>query len=204
MWKTLLAGTTAIVIASGTHAIAQTAPGTAAPSGQQTAQPSNQNTNRASAALDARMARIKARLRLTPEQEANWPAVEAAIRDIVKERATRISERRAARETTGAPRPDVIERMRQRADALTTRGADLKKLADASEPLYKSLSDNQKRRLVAMLRNAGPSGERGWRGEERRFGDGRRFGEGGRFDQRQWFGHRSDRGYYGYPDRYVR
>jgi zinc resistance-associated protein len=195
MWKTLLAGTTALVIASGTLAIAQTAPRTETPSGQQTTQNTNQTTN---AALDARLARIKARLRLTPEQETNWPAVEAAIRDIAKERATRIGERRAARETTGAPRPNVIERMRQRADALTTRGADLKKLADASEPLYKSLTDSQKRRLVAMLRNAGPSAERGWRAE------GRRFGEGGRFDHRQWFGHRSDHGYYGYPDRYIR
>lgn len=193
MWKTLLAGTTAIVIAGGTLAIAQTAP-----SGQQSAQPTTQSTNRASAALDARMARIKASLRLTPEQEAHWPAVESAIRDMVKERTTRISERRAARETTGAPRPDVIERLRQRADALTTRGADLKKLADASEPLYKSLSDNQKRRLVAMLRNAGPSGERGWRGEERR------FGEGGRFHRGQRFSHHGERGYYGYPDRYMR
>jgi zinc resistance-associated protein len=193
MWKTLLAGTTAIVIASGTLAIAQTAP----PSGQ-TTQPTTQNTNRGSAALDARMARIKSRLRLTPEQEANWPAVETAIRDIVKERTTRISERRAARETTGAPRRDLIERMRQRADALTTRGADLKKLADASEPLYKSLSDNQKRRLVAMLRNARSSAERGWRGEERR------FGEGGGFHRGPRFSHHGDRGYYGYPDRYMR
>jgi zinc resistance-associated protein len=199
MWKTLLAGTTALVIASGTLAMAQTAPRTEAPSGQQTAQPPAQNTNQATnAALDARLARIKARLRLTSEQETHWPAVEAAIRDIAKERATRISERRAARETTGAPRPDVIERMRRRADALTTRGAGLKNLADASKPLYDSLTDRQRRRLVAMLRNAGPSAEWGWRA------NGRRFGEGGRFDHRQWFGHRSDRGYHGYPDRYVR
>jgi zinc resistance-associated protein len=192
MWKTLLAGTTALVIASGTLAMAQQP-------AQQPAQSTNQNTNQATnAALDARLARIKARLRLTSEQDANWPAVESAIRDIVKERTTRISQRRAVRETIGAARPDVIERLRLRADAMTTRAADLKKLADASEPLYKSLTDGQKRRLVAMLRNARAFAQQGWRADGRRFGDGRRFDDGQRFS------HHSDRARHGYPDRYVR
>jgi hypothetical protein len=34
---------------------------------------------------------------------------------------------------------------------MTESAASLRKLADASEPLYKSLDDAQKRRLVALL-----------------------------------------------------
>ena len=41
-----------------------------------------------------------------------------------------------------------IERMQRRAEALTQRGADLKKVADAWEPLYKTLSAEQKGRMA--------------------------------------------------------
>ncbi len=51
-----------------------------------------------------------------------------------------------------------IARLRQGADAMTTRAASLKKLADAAEPLYKSLDDGQKRRFAVLLRMGGRSG----------------------------------------------
>jgi hypothetical protein len=41
--------------------------------------------------------------------------------------------------------------MRMKADDLSARGASLKKLADAAEPLYGSLDDRQKRELVQFL-----------------------------------------------------
>ena len=43
---------------------------------------------------------------------------------------------------------------------MTTRAASLKKLADAAEPLYKSLDDGQKRRFAVLLRMGGRSGGR--------------------------------------------
>ena len=46
---------------------------------------------------DARVAGLKAGLKLTAEQEKNWPAVETAIRDLAKERADRMATRREAR-----------------------------------------------------------------------------------------------------------
>ena len=55
------------------------------------------------------------------------------------------------------PRPDAIARLRQGADAMTTRAASLKKLADAAEPLYKSLDDGQKHRFAMLLRMGGRS-----------------------------------------------
>ena len=41
---------------------------------------------------------------------------------------------------------------------MTTRATGLKKLADASEPLYKSLDDGQKRRFSMLLRMGGRPG----------------------------------------------
>ena len=98
---------------------------------------------------DARIAALKTALRLTPEQEKNWPAVEQALRDISKERLAR----RAARGIAGQP-VDATERLRDRADALAARAATLRRLADAEKPLYQSLDEAQKRRFAIALRFA--------------------------------------------------
>jgi hypothetical protein len=106
---------------------------------------------------DARIAGLKAGLKLNAEQEKNWPAVETAIRDLAKQRA----ERREARRNRGdnaASRPDAIARLRNGANAMVTRADGLKKLADAAEPLYNSLDDAQKRRFAVLLRIGGRSG----------------------------------------------
>ena len=98
---------------------------------------------------DARIAAFKAALKLAPAQEKDWPAVEQALRDISKERIAR----REARGTAGQ-RTDAIERLRDRADALTTRAAALRRLADAEKPLYQSLDEAQKRRFDMAVRFA--------------------------------------------------
>jgi zinc resistance-associated protein len=152
MWKALLAGTTALAIAGSSVAFAQQpspqaqAPqaGQPAHEGRQHWRPSEQDVN---ALTDARIAAIKAGLKLTPDQEKNWPAVEQAIRDMAKDRYQRRTERREQR------RGDPIERLRNRADAMTQTAADLKKLADAADPLYKSLNDDQKHRLFFLVRS---------------------------------------------------
>jgi uncharacterized ferritin-like protein (DUF455 family) len=41
-----------------------------------------------------------------------------------------------------------VELMQRRAESLSQREADLKKVADAWEPLYKTLSDDQKKRMA--------------------------------------------------------
>jgi hypothetical protein len=77
---------------------------------------------------------------------------------------------------------DPVERLRQRATALSETSAALKKLADATDPLYKSLDENQKRRFAILNRLAG-MGRAGLRGREGRGGGGmRRWGER-RFDR---------------------
>jgi hypothetical protein len=117
----------------------------------------------AAAFTDARIAALKAGLKLTAEQEKNWPAVETALRDLAKQRADRanaMAQRRDERRgnaDAAQPAPDAIARMREGADGLTQRAANLKKLADASEPLYKSLDEAQKHRFAALIRTGGRS-----------------------------------------------
>jgi hypothetical protein len=79
---------------------------------------------------------------LTPEQARNWPAFEQAARDFGKLRMDRRTATRGAQSSA-----DPVERLRRRATAMSDTGAALKKLADATEPLYKSLDDNQKQRF---------------------------------------------------------
>lgn len=157
MLKTILAGTTALAIAGGSLAYAQKAPDRAE---RQSWRPTAQDV---AAFGDARIAALKAGLKLTPDQEKNWPAVETALRDMAKQR----SERFAARASADKP-TDPIERMGLRAQAMTQQGEALKKLADAAGPLYKSLDDSQKHRFMVLARLGGERG--GWRGHERGHG----------------------------------
>jgi zinc resistance-associated protein len=142
MWKTVLAGTTALAIAGASLAYAQ------GPSGRD-AGPHHWRPNAAdiTAFADARIAALHAGLTLTPDQEKNWPAVETALRDLSKQR----TERFAARANAERPK-DPVERLGQRAKVLSERGAALKKLADAADPLYKSLDDAQKQRFIVLAR----------------------------------------------------
>ncbi|MBI3705358.1 MAG: Spy/CpxP family protein refolding chaperone, partial [Rhizobiales bacterium] len=134
MWKTVLAGTAALAIAGSSLVYAQQGPG--GPDRTQRWHPSAEDI---SALGDARIAALHAGLKLTAEQEKNWPALESALRDFAKQR----SERFAARASTDRPK-DAVERLTLRADAMTQRGAALKKLAEAAGPLYKSLDEGQK------------------------------------------------------------
>ena len=94
---------------------------------------------------DARVGMVKVALQLTPEQQQSWPAVEEAIRARSEARYRRLS---AFEERMGQWREvDPVQLYRQRADALAERAAGLKKLADAWQPLYQSLTPDQKTRL---------------------------------------------------------
>lgn len=106
---------------------------------------------------DARLAALKTGLKLNAEQEKLWPALETTLRDVSKERAARAEARRAERQAARQPgaaaeRPDPITRMRAAASGMDARAADLRKIADAAEPLYKTLDEAQKQRLNVLIR----------------------------------------------------
>lgn len=165
MKNTVAALTLAAVMAASGAALAQ--PATERPAHGR----HSLNSDDRAALLDARVAGIKAALRLTPEQEKLWPGFEKALRDSRAARAERMAgmraERREAREERKEAREegrkrDFVEALRKGADRTaeharmaTERATEMRKFADAIEPLYNTLDDGQKRRLRALLRKDG-------------------------------------------------
>lgn len=162
MLKMFLAGATALAIAGGAFAYAE---GGGGGGDLQRVQGWHPNAEDIAAFGEARIAALHAGLKLTAEQEKNWPAVESALRDLAKQR----SERFAARASAERPK-DPVERLNLRAEAMGQRAAGLKKLAEAAGPLYKSLDENQKHRFAMLARldrrhatnTHGLRGFRGW------------------------------------------
>jgi zinc resistance-associated protein len=143
MKKTIIAGLTALALMAPALSLAQEK----APDGATRYERQRLSPADVKALTDARIAALRAGLALTPDQEKNWGPVEQAIRDMAQARQARIEKRRA--EGRGG---DAIARLRARAEAMTQRAGDLKKLADAAEPLYRTLSDDQKHRLHILVR----------------------------------------------------
>ena len=112
---------------------------------------------------DARIAAVHAGLKLTADQEKLWPPVESAVRDLVKIRLDHANARMKADQSQDQQQDDPVARLRERADTMAAAAAAMKKIADAADPLYKSLDDAQKRRLAMLThRHHGFEGE-GWR-----------------------------------------
>ena len=145
MLKLATAGLAALFVTASPLAYAQ------APSAG--AQPRPFSAAELSSLTDMRIDLVKAALQLTPDQQKFWPAIEDAIRARAKDREARIA---SAERTVGEARSNPIEAlrdrnpvefMRKRAEAWEQRATDLKKLADAWQPLYQTLTPDQKRRM---------------------------------------------------------
>jgi hypothetical protein len=147
MWKFLTALTAALGIASTSFLYAEQSsfPYAEQLSGSDEGQLWQHDVEDLHEVDEAGLAVLRTGLMLTPDQTRNWPAFEQAARDFGKQRIDRRMTMRSA-----APAPDPVERMRRRATAMSDTGAALKKLADATEPLYKSLDENQKQRFRSM------------------------------------------------------
>lgn len=142
---------------------------------------------------EQRIAALHGGLRLTPEQEKLWPALETALKEVSQARIARIAAARPATPAadaaaTPAPgadaagprdgrraegerqRPDAMAMLNARADRLarqaerdTARAADLRKIATAASPLYATLDPAQKRWLRSALRDQADGAFRGER-----------------------------------------
>ena len=122
MWKKVFVGTAALAIAGTSFVYAQQGPGGPGFMHRgfmhQGWQPSADDI---SAFSDARIAALHAGLKLTADQEKSWPPVEAALREIAKQRIARLTARASADVPT-----DPIQRLQLRADIMTQRGTALK------------------------------------------------------------------------------
>jgi hypothetical protein len=113
------------------------------------------------ALFDARLVGFRAGLKLTADQDKNWPAFESALRGVAKDRAERRRQARA-RDDDGE-RPTPIDRLRRMSDRMARRSSELKLVADAAAPLYASLDEGQKPIFVAMFRDLAREGHHGER-----------------------------------------
>ena len=111
----------ALLAGTGTYALAQQTPAPDAPAaaqdqGRQDRRPrmSQDDYNRL---VDARVASIKAGLKLSPDQERLWDPVETAIRTSASERYTRMQEFRENRDQRRSM--DFMQRLERRSTAMT-------------------------------------------------------------------------------------
>ena len=150
MLKIVVAGTTALFLTASPIANAQT-------SQTSSATPERLNAADRNTLTDMRIDLVKAALQLTPDQEKLWPPVETAIRARAEDRKARIAKiqetvgRRADESRVEVMRNrDPIAFLQRRSEALAQRSADLDKLAEAWQPLYKTLSPEQRQRMAAI------------------------------------------------------
>ena len=125
---------------------ALTAPATARDRSERVELTANQMADRS----DARIAKMKVDLNLTAEQDKNWAGFAGAMQDMNKKQA----DRRIAKRDARAQQPgsvDLIDELRRSADSQIEHANERKKLADAAQPLYASLNEQQKNRFADML-----------------------------------------------------
>jgi LTXXQ motif family protein len=158
MKKFAIAGIAALAIAGSTAVYAQHRPWF-----HEHMQHMRMSPEDRAAFTDARIAAVHAGLKLNADQEKLWPPVETAVRDFAKLRIDRANARMTAQKDEDQQKPDdPVARLRERADNMATSAAALKKIADAADPLYKTLDDGQKRRLAILTHMQGRFGG-GWR-----------------------------------------
>jgi hypothetical protein len=100
---------------------------------------------------DARIAQLKANLRLNQDQESDWGKLENALKDISKRRA----ERRIALLDEYEKREKPLthaEMLRKHADAMAARAEELRAIADAAEPLTEKFNPQQRQRVDNIIR----------------------------------------------------
>ena len=87
--------------------------------------------------------RVKRVLQLTPDQEAYWPPVEAALRDI------------ARRQSQSSEPAGLVRRVSHRIVSIALDSAAVARVARAARPLLERLRDDQKQGALALAQEMG-------------------------------------------------
>ncbi|QRM31071.1 Spy/CpxP family protein refolding chaperone [Microvirga sp. VF16] len=162
-----------LMAGSGTYALAQQNPVPNAPAASQDQQQnrrprmSQDDFNRL---VDARIASIKAGLKLSADQERLWAPVETAIRTSATERFSRF-EQRPTREQRQSM--DFMQRLERRSTMMNEGAQRSAAVTTALRPLWDSLSEDQKRIAPRLLREAVNVDGPRWNARDGRRGHGR-------------------------------
>jgi len=144
----LLAGT-------GTFALAQGAdpagPGTPS-AGQERSRSEGLSREDFNRFVDARVAAIRAGLKLTADQERLWQPVEDAIRRNAGERFARFEERGARRDRRQSA--DFMQQLESRSTMMSENAGRASAVAAAMRPLWDTFSEDQKRIAPRLMRSA--------------------------------------------------
>lgn len=164
----------ALLAGSGTYALAQQTPAPDAPAasqdqGRQDRRPrmSQDDFNRL---VDARVASIKAGLKLNADQERLWAPVESAIRSSATERFSRF-EQRPSREQRQSM--DFMQRLERRNTMMNEGAQRSAAVTTALRPLWDTFSEDQKRIAPRLLREAVNVDGPRWNARDGRRGHGR-------------------------------
>lgn len=105
---------------------------------------------------EARIAQLKAILRISEEQERDWQRFEAALKGISRKRAERriaLIDEWEKREADKEKKPLThAEALRKHADALLTRAEEIRVIADAAEPFSEKLNNWQRQQVDQIIR----------------------------------------------------
>jgi len=105
---------------------------------------------------EARIAQLKANLRVNQDQERDWSRFETALKDISKKRAERrlaLMDEWDKREAEKDKKPLThTEALRKHADALALRAEEIRALADAAEPFSEKLNNAQRQQVDQIIK----------------------------------------------------
>ncbi|MBN3808910.1 Spy/CpxP family protein refolding chaperone [Paraburkholderia sp. Ac-20347] len=102
--------------------------------------------------VEERIAYLHSALKITPEQEPQWKAFADTMRNNGETMAT-LYKQRADSETSR----NALDDMKQYAQISQAHAEDMQKLVTAFEPLYTSLSPEQKKLADTTFRHRGPA-----------------------------------------------
>jgi hypothetical protein len=131
MWKAALAGAMALV-AMGSFSVSRDGIGMAQARAQDIV------------VTEARIARLKSALKLTPDQERHWGPLEARLRALVNRQAA-----------GGESDAGIVQRARARISNWTVSAAAVRQLSAAAQPLISSLDEGQRRNGLTVIRAMG-------------------------------------------------
>lgn len=136
----------ATAVAASTGAFAQSAPAQTAPSQSAPAQSTNRHT---ASAVEARIAELRERLQIKPDQMTQWDAVAQAMRENAETIRHLAQERAEARQPHSTM--TAVDDLRSYERINEARVDGMKRLLPPFEALYASMSDAQKKNADAVF-----------------------------------------------------